>query len=80
VASPWAAAGTSGHSGEDFLIAGQQPGEWITAITDLLDNPSLRSRLIENGRRRLATDYSCETVRRQWLEATLCRPALCSTA
>ncbi|HEY7215763.1 MAG TPA: glycosyltransferase family 4 protein, partial [Thermoanaerobaculia bacterium] len=69
VASPWAAAGTSGRPGEDFLLAGPEPGAWITAITDLLDNPSVRSRLIENGLRRLAADYSCETVRRQWLEA-----------
>lgn len=68
VASPWAAAGTSGRSGEDFLIAGQQPDEWITAITNLLDNPSDCRQLIENGRRRLAAEYSRETVRRQWLE------------
>jgi glycosyltransferase involved in cell wall biosynthesis len=68
VASSWAAAGTSGRPGEDFLIAGPEPAAWIAAITDLLDNPSSRHRLIENGHRRLAADYSRETVRRQWLE------------
>ncbi len=69
VASPWAAAGTTGRQGEDFLLAGEQPSEWIVAVTDLLDDASARRRLIENGRRRLAADYSRETVRRQWLEA-----------
>ena len=67
VASPWAAAGTSGRPGEDFLLAGR-PDEWIAALTDLLDDASARRRLIENGRRPLAADYSRETVRRQWLE------------
>lgn len=68
VASPWAAAGTSGRPGEDFLLADEQPSEWIAAVTELLDDASARRRLIENGRRRLAADYSRETVRRQWLE------------
>jgi glycosyltransferase involved in cell wall biosynthesis len=68
VASPWAAAGTSGRAGEDFLIAGLEPAAWIAAITELLDNPTARRRLIENGRRRLASDYSRDTVRRQLLE------------
>jgi polysaccharide biosynthesis protein PslH len=68
VASPWAAAGTSGRPGEDFLVADQSSAEWVTAVTGLLDDPSARRRLIENGRRRLAADYSRETVRRQWLE------------
>ncbi len=68
VASPWAAAGTTGRPGEDFVLAGERPSEWITAVTELLDDPSARRRLIENGHRRLAADYSRETVRRQWLE------------
>jgi glycosyltransferase involved in cell wall biosynthesis len=68
VASPWAAAGTSGHPGDDFLIA-ERPSEWVSAVTELLDNSSDRRRLIENGRHRLAADYSRNTVRRQWLEA-----------
>ena len=69
VASSWAAAGTSGLQGEDFLLADQQPGEWVAAITGLLDSPSARRRLIENGRRRLAADYSREAVQRRLREA-----------
>ena len=68
VATPWAAAGTTGRQGEDFILAGQHPVEWITAITDLLANPSARRWLIENGRRRLAADYSRETVGKQLME------------
>jgi hypothetical protein len=37
-------------------------------LADLLDNPSARQWLIENGRRRLATDYSREAVRQQLLD------------
>jgi glycosyltransferase involved in cell wall biosynthesis len=68
VATPWAAAGTSGRQGEDFILAGQHPVEWITAVTDLLGNPSARRWLVENGRRRLAADYSRETVGKQLTE------------
>src|SRR4030095_1831467 len=71
LASSWAAAGTSGCQGEDFILAGDHPVEWITAITDLLGNPSARRWLIENGRRRLAVDYSRDTVRRQLLDSAL---------
>jgi len=68
LASSWAAAGTSGRPGEDLLLVPNHPAEWVAAVTDLLDNPSARRWLIENGRRRLAADYSRETVRRQLLE------------
>jgi glycosyltransferase involved in cell wall biosynthesis len=68
VATPWAVAGTSGRQGEDFILAGQHPVEWVTAITDLLGNPSARRWLIENGRRRLAADYSRETVGKQLMD------------
>ena len=68
LATSWAVAGTSGRQGEDFILVGQHPVEWVTAITDLLENPSARHWLIENGRRRLAADYSRETVRRQVLD------------
>jgi len=68
LASSWAVAGTSGRQGEDFILVGQHPVEWVTAVVDLLGNPSARRWLIENGRRRLASDYSRETVRKQLLE------------
>jgi glycosyltransferase involved in cell wall biosynthesis len=68
LATSWAVAGTSGRQGEDFILVGQHPVEWVTAITDLLENPSARRWLIENGRRRLAADYSRETVRQQVLD------------
>jgi glycosyltransferase involved in cell wall biosynthesis len=69
LASSWAVAGTSGRQGEDFILVGQHPVEWVTAVNDLLNNPSARRWLVENGRRRLATDYSREIVKRQLLEA-----------
>lgn len=69
VATPWAAAGTTGKPGEDFLVAGPHPAEWASAIRDLLDDPPARARLAENGRRRLASDYSAEAVRDQLLGA-----------
>lgn len=68
LASSWAVAGTSGRQGEDFMLVGQHPVEWVAAVTDLLDNPSARRWLVENGRRRLAADYSRETVRQQTLD------------
>jgi len=68
LASSWAVAGTSGRPGEDLIQVGQHPGEWVTAVADLLNDPAARHRLIESGRHRLATDYSRDTVRRQLLE------------
>jgi len=62
VASPWAVAGTSGRQGEDFRVVGQHPIDWVSAIQELLDSPGERQRLADNGRRRLAADYSRETV------------------
>jgi len=58
---------------QSFAWAFTRPGhrrfvEWVTAITDLLANPSARRWLIENGRRRLAADYSRETVGKQLME------------
>jgi glycosyltransferase involved in cell wall biosynthesis len=69
VASPWAAAGTSGVPGEDLVLAGPDPDDWVAAVTALLDDPATRARLAANGRRRLAADYSREAVRRSWLDA-----------
>ena len=67
VATPWAVAGTSGRQGEDFRLVGTHPIEWVHAIEELLEDPIARQRLAENGRRRLASDYSRETVREQLL-------------
>jgi glycosyltransferase involved in cell wall biosynthesis len=69
VATPWAAAGTTGKPGEDLLVAGPHPAEWASAIRELLDDPPARARLAENGRRRLVADYSAEVVRGQLLGA-----------
>ncbi|HWN43699.1 MAG TPA: glycosyltransferase family 4 protein [Thermoanaerobaculia bacterium] len=67
VATPWAVAGTSGRQGEDFRLVGTHPIEWVHAIEELLEDPIARQRLAESGRRRLAADYSRETVREQLL-------------
>ncbi len=68
VATPWAVAGTSGRQGEDFRLVGTHPIEWVHAIEELLADPVARQRLADSGRRRLAADYSRETVREQLLE------------
>jgi glycosyltransferase involved in cell wall biosynthesis len=67
VATPWAAAGTSGRQGEDFRLVGMHPIEWVHALEELLNDPVARQRLAESGRRRLESDYSREAVRRQLL-------------
>lgn len=67
VATPWAVAGTSGRQGEDFRLVGTHPIEWVHAIEELLEDPLARQRLADSGRRRLAADYSRETVREQLL-------------
>jgi glycosyltransferase involved in cell wall biosynthesis len=68
VATPWAAAGTSGRPGEDLRVA-ERPREWVETLLDLLDDPAARRRLAENGRRRLAADYSRAAVGRQLAHA-----------
>jgi glycosyltransferase involved in cell wall biosynthesis len=67
VATSWAVAGTSGRQGEDFRLVGTHPIEWVHAVEELLNDPVARQRLADSGRRRLANDYSRETVRRQLL-------------
>jgi glycosyltransferase involved in cell wall biosynthesis len=57
IASPYAAAGTAGRAWEDFLVA-ETPGEWLQALTTLLDDREQRSRLVANARMRLAEIYS----------------------
>jgi glycosyltransferase involved in cell wall biosynthesis len=68
LASFWAGAGTTGRQDEDFKLLGQEPGDWVAAVTDLLDHPETRRRLVEGGRRRLAADYTRDEVRRQLQE------------
>jgi hypothetical protein len=68
VASPWAAAGTSGVPGEDLLVA-ENPSQWVETVTNLLDDPRARQRLAGNGRQRLLADYSRRRIKRQLLAA-----------
>lgn len=65
VVSPWAAAGTTGKSGEDFLVA-ETREQWLGALLELLDDPHRRRQLRRAGRLRLATDHSFEQVRERW--------------
>lgn len=67
VASPWAAAGTQGRSGEDFLLA-ESPEEWVAAVLALSADPEQRRRLAAAGRARLAAEHSQDRVRHRWLE------------
>lgn len=68
VASPWAAAGTTGVPGEDLLVAAT-PHQWVETLCDLLQDPSAQRRLAASGRRRLAADYSRQRVKGQLLAA-----------
>jgi glycosyltransferase involved in cell wall biosynthesis len=68
IASPWAAAGTTARPGEDLRVAAT-PEDWVEAVLDLLDRPAERSRLADNGRRRLVADYSRAAARAAWLSA-----------
>lgn len=68
VASPWAAAGTTGRAGEDLRVA-QGAGEWMDALVELLEDPAARRRLAAAGLDRLRADYSRERVRSAWDEA-----------
>jgi glycosyltransferase involved in cell wall biosynthesis len=67
VASSWAAAGTTGRPGEDFLVA-DDPEEWVEAISRLLDEPETSQRLVANGKRRLRKDYGLAAVEGALLE------------
>ena len=64
VATPWAAAGTTGRPGEDLLVAGD-PEAWCRSIEALVDDAGLRRRIATAARRRLAADYSRHSVGRR---------------
>ncbi|HYL06467.1 MAG TPA: glycosyltransferase [Thermoanaerobaculia bacterium] len=68
VASPWAAAGTTGVPGQDLLVAAS-PLQWVEAVDRLLRDPAEWRRLAANGRRRLEADYSRRQVKQQLLAA-----------
>jgi len=68
VASPWAAAGTTGVPGEDLLVA-SSPRQWAEVLSGLLQDSAARRRLAANGRRRLLADYSRQAVKAQLLAA-----------
>jgi hypothetical protein len=71
VASPWAAAGVGGRSGEDLLVA-ETPGEWVEAILHLLEAPETRRRLAAAGYARLA-EHTPEPVKQCWLDVVASR-------
>jgi hypothetical protein len=68
VASPWAAAGTTAHPGDDLRVA-VAPAEWVETLLDLLDHPAERHRLAGNARSRLTADYSRAVARERWMAA-----------
>ena len=69
LATPWTAAGVSGKAGDDLAVAEPEPAAWEREILRLLDSPTERRRLAENGRRRLLADYAAETVAARWRSA-----------
>jgi glycosyltransferase involved in cell wall biosynthesis len=64
VASPWAAAGAAAEPGRDLLVA-QEPEDWVRAVSTLLDDRDLRTRLAAAGRARLAVDCSESAAKEQ---------------
>jgi polysaccharide biosynthesis protein PslH len=64
VASPWAAAGTTAVLGDDLEVA-DTPQQWVDALSLLLSDPAAGRRLTDNGRRRLADDFSRSRVDQQ---------------
>lgn len=73
VATPWAAAGTTGEPGRDLEVAGgdleaPDAAGFAAAVVALLEDPDRRRRLGEAGRLRLAEDYAFEPLRRRYLE------------
>lgn len=69
VATPWAAAGTTGRPGEDLLVADSVEA-WCRAILTLVADAALRARVTESARARLLADYSARGVHRR-LEAAV---------
>lgn len=69
LATPWAAAGVSGRTGEDLVVVEPDPAAWCREILRLLDDPAERRRLAENARRRLAAEYGAEGVAALWRSA-----------
>jgi hypothetical protein len=73
VASPWAAAGTTGIAGEDFHEA-EAPEEWMEAIATLLKDPQGRGRLAASAHRRLRRDYGWKPLQirlGEWLDGVV---------
>lgn len=68
VASPWAAAGTSGEPGRELVVAASAEA-WVEAILGLLDGPTAAGELAAAAHRRLAADYSPQAVARGLLAA-----------
>jgi glycosyltransferase involved in cell wall biosynthesis len=68
VASPWAAAGTSGVPGKDLLVA-ESPSQWVETLANLLEDPRARQSLAASGHQRLLADYSRQHIKQQLLAA-----------
>ncbi|HVS16064.1 MAG TPA: glycosyltransferase family 4 protein [Thermoanaerobaculia bacterium] len=61
VASPYAAAGTAGVTGRELLVA-DRPGEWVEAVSTLLERPERAAELVAGGRALLEREHSPERV------------------
>jgi glycosyltransferase involved in cell wall biosynthesis len=73
VASPWAAAGTTGVAGEDFRLA-TTPEEWTETILELLEDPAAALQLVASARQRLRMEYHREPLQERlshWLSDRL---------
>jgi glycosyltransferase involved in cell wall biosynthesis len=66
VASPVGVNTKLVRSGENGLLANSGE-EWQSALTSLLDNPELRSRLGDEGRRHVEENYSLEVIAPEWV-------------
>ncbi len=66
LSTSWTAAGVSGIAGEDLVAIESDPAKWLREILRLLDDPAARRHLVENARRKLATEYGAEGVATRW--------------
>ncbi len=66
VAKPVGVQGEMMRLGETGFLA-SSPGEWIEALRRLADDPELRRKMGENGRRAVEAEYSVRAGAERWL-------------
>ena len=68
VSTALGAEGLPVADGQDFLLAGNQPQDWLTAFSSLADQGELWHKLVAAGREVIATRYDWDVLGRQLVE------------